>query len=52
MCDIKGRTPAESVRELRKLRKLCGPKRELVTGGWGRINKDHVHGFCTPHLIL
>jgi hypothetical protein len=50
VCDIKGTTQAESVAELRKLRKLSGPKREEVTGGWRRINKEHVHGFCTLHL--
>ena len=48
VCDIKGRTQAESV----ELRKLSGPKREEVTDGWRRINKEYVHGFCTPHLIL
>jgi len=51
VCDINGRTQADLVGEL-KLKKLSGPKREEVTRGWRRINKEHVHGFCTPHLIL
>ena len=45
VCDIKGRTQAESVGELRKLRKLSGPKREEVIGGWRRINKEYVYKF-------
>jgi hypothetical protein len=45
VCDIKGRTQAESVGELRKLRKLSRPKREKVIGGWRRINKEYVYEF-------
>ena len=52
VCDIKGRKHDESVGEVRKLRKLSGSKEEEVTGGWRKINKEHVHGFCTPHLTL
>jgi hypothetical protein len=39
------------VLENRVLRKIFGPKREKVTGGWRRLHNEHLM-ICTPHQIL
>jgi hypothetical protein len=36
----------------RELRKLLGPKREEVTGGWGRLHNEESHNlYCSPNVI-
>jgi len=39
------------VLENRVLRKIFGPKRDKVTGGWRRLHNEHLM-ICTPHQIL
>jgi hypothetical protein len=34
------------------LRKLLGPKRKEVTGGWRKLYNEELHNFCSsPHII-
>jgi hypothetical protein len=36
----------------RVLRRIVGPKRELVTGGWRKLYNE-LHNFCSsPHRII
>ena len=38
--------------ENRILRKIFGPKRDEVTGEWGRLHNDEVTGlYSPPHVI-
>jgi len=39
------------VLENRVLRKIFGPERDKVTGGWRRLHNEHLM-ICTPHQIL
>jgi hypothetical protein len=39
-----GRTEAQNVGEW-KLRKISGPKREEVTGDWGKVHAEELHGL-------
>jgi hypothetical protein len=37
------------VSENRVLRKICGPKRDAVTGGWRELHNEGLHGlYCSP----
>jgi hypothetical protein len=34
------------------LRRIFGPKREEVAGGWKRLHNEELHNFYTPlHVI-
>jgi hypothetical protein len=37
----------------RVLRRLFGPKRDEVTGGWGKLYNEDLHNFCSsPSIII
>jgi hypothetical protein len=40
--DIKGRTQTEGVCENRVLRRIFGPKRDEVTGGWRKLHNEEL----------
>jgi hypothetical protein len=33
-------------------RKISGPKREEVAGGWRKLHTEEFYGVCIPHGIL
>jgi hypothetical protein len=33
------------------LRKLFGPKREEVAGGWRRLHNEELHNYTSPNII-
>jgi len=34
------------------LRRICGPKREEVAGGWRRLNNEELHSlYASPNII-
>jgi hypothetical protein len=34
------------------LRKIFGPKRDEVTGGWRKLQNEEIHNFyCSPSII-
>jgi hypothetical protein len=38
--------------ENRVLRKIFGPKRDEVTGGWRKLHKEELHNlYCSPSII-
>jgi hypothetical protein len=38
--------------EKRVLRKICGPKRECVTGGWRKLHNEELHNlYSSPSII-
>jgi hypothetical protein len=38
--------------ENRVLRKMCGHKRDEVTGGWRKLHKEELHElYCSPNAI-
>jgi hypothetical protein len=38
--------------ENRVLRRIFGPKRDEVTGGWRKLNNEKLHGFySSPRMI-
>jgi hypothetical protein len=38
--------------ENRVLRKIFGPKRDEVTGGWRKLHNDELHGlYSSPNII-
>jgi hypothetical protein len=38
--------------ENRALRRICGPKREEVTGGWKNSRNEELHNlYCLPYII-
>jgi hypothetical protein len=38
--------------ENRVLRRIFGPKREEVVGGWRRLHNEEIHNLYTlPHII-
>jgi hypothetical protein len=37
--------------ENRVLRKIFEPKRDEVTGEWGKGHEDLNHMYCSPHTI-
>jgi hypothetical protein len=39
------------VSEKRVLRRIFGPKREEVTGGWRKLHNDELHDSSSPSII-
>jgi hypothetical protein len=40
------------VLENRVLRRICGPKRDEVTGGWRKLHSEEVHNlYSSPNII-
>jgi hypothetical protein len=38
--------------ENRVLRRIFGPKRDEVTGGWRKLHNEELHGlYCTPSIV-
>jgi hypothetical protein len=38
--------------ENRALRRIFGPKRDKVTGGWGKLNNEELHSlYSSPSII-
>jgi hypothetical protein len=38
--------------ENRVLRRIVGPKRDEVTGGWKRLHNEELHNlYCSPGII-
>jgi hypothetical protein len=35
----------------RVLRRIFGPKRNDVAGGWGRVHNEKLHNFSSPNII-
>jgi hypothetical protein len=33
------------------LRKIFGPKREVVTGGWRKLHTEELHDLYSPDII-
>jgi hypothetical protein len=40
------------VSENRQLRRIFGPKREEVEGGWRRLHNEELHNFSTSRDII
>jgi hypothetical protein len=41
------------VSENRVLRRIFGPKREEVAGGWGRLHNEELHNlYASPDIIM
>jgi hypothetical protein len=38
--------------ENRVLRRICGPKRDEVTGGWRKLHNEELHGFYSSPSIV
>jgi hypothetical protein len=50
--DIKGGTQSVRVLENRVLRRIFGPKRDEVTGGWRKLHNEVLHNlYYSPSLI-
>jgi hypothetical protein len=45
-----GRT--ETVFENRALRRICGPKREEVAGGWRRLHNEELYNLYASRNII
>jgi hypothetical protein len=38
--------------ENRVLRRICGPKRDEVTGGWRKLHNEELHGlYSSPSIV-
>jgi hypothetical protein len=38
--------------ENRMLRRICGPKRDRVTGGWRKLHNEELHNvYSSPNII-
>jgi hypothetical protein len=37
--------------ENRVLRRIFGPKRDEVTGGWGKLHNEELHNMYSPNII-
>jgi hypothetical protein len=37
--------------ENRVLRRIFGPKRDEVTGGWGKLHNEELHNLYTSPII-
>jgi hypothetical protein len=38
--------------ENRVLRRICGPKRDEVIGGWRKLHNEELHNlYCSPNII-
>jgi hypothetical protein len=38
--------------ENRVLRRICGPKRDEVTGGWIKLHNEELHGlYSSPSIV-
>jgi hypothetical protein len=49
--DIKGRTQTEGV-ENKVLRRIFGPKRDEVTGGWRKLHNEELSDlYSSPSII-
>jgi hypothetical protein len=45
-------TLKEEHRENRVLRKIFGPKRDEVTGGWRKLHNEEIRNlYCLPSII-
>jgi hypothetical protein len=38
--------------ENRVLRRICGPRRDGVTGGWRKLRKEERHNLCSSPSII
>jgi hypothetical protein len=38
--------------ENRVLRRIFGPKRDEVTGGWRKLHNQELHGLCSSSSII
>jgi hypothetical protein len=38
--------------ENRVLRRIFGPKREEVAGGWRRLHNEELHNLCTSQNVI
>jgi hypothetical protein len=38
--------------ENRVLRRMFGPKREEVAGGWRRLHNEELHNLASPNIIM
>jgi hypothetical protein len=39
--------------ENRALRRIFGPKRDEVTGGWTKLHNQELHNlYCSPSIII
>jgi hypothetical protein len=39
--------------ENRVLRRIYGPKRDEVTGGWRKLHNEELHNlYCSPNIII
>jgi hypothetical protein len=55
-CETRSLTLREEQRlrvfENRVLRRICGPKRDEVTGGWRKLHNEELHNlYCLPSAI-
>jgi hypothetical protein len=49
--DLKKRTETEDIRSI-VLRKMFGPKREEVTGGWRKLRSEELYNlYSSPNII-
>jgi hypothetical protein len=49
--NVNGRTYAV-VGENRALRRICGPKRDEVTGGWRKLHYEELHSlYSSPNTV-
>jgi hypothetical protein len=44
--------PPLRVFENRALRRIFGPKRDQVTGGWRKLHNDELHNFYSSPSII
>jgi hypothetical protein len=49
--DIKGGTES-GIFENRVLRRIFGPKRDEVTGGWIKLHNEELHNFYSSRNII
>jgi hypothetical protein len=48
---IKGRIQIEALAN-RMLTRICCPKRNQVTGEWGKWHNEELHNFCPSRNIM